>query len=325
MNKIAILTTGGTIASLPNEDSGLYASGAMPGEKLVDNDRLGLTIPMEVESVFQVPSNAMDFDKLIQLHQRIEERLADPEVQGVVVTHGTDTLEESVYFADLLLAGDKPVVFTGAQRTPCEEGTDAYTNIRDAVITAACPDCAGLGALLVFNEGVYEARSVHKAHAYNMHTFTSPGFGQLGYVDKGRCYIRQRPARREHYTLEQALPRVEIVKASLGQDGRVIRFLADDGAQGIVLEGLGRGHVSPRCMEAVQYALEKNVRVLITSTCGQGRVHPVYDFAGGVSDLVSRGAIMGHDYTAPKARIKLMVLMAAGLDSIEDLGKAFSN
>jgi L-asparaginase len=323
MSKIAVLTTGGTIASIKNENSGLYMSGAMSGEQLVNRERVGLATHIEVESVFQVPSNAMDFGKLLRLRDRILQHIADPDVDGVVVTHGTDTLEESSYFLDLVLESEKPVVFTGAQRTPCGEGTDAYTNIRDAIVAAASPDCRGIGVLVVFNEGVYSARHVHKMHAYNVQAFTSPGFGQLGYVDNGECFITQNPVRRVYCELTGTLGRVDIVKAYLGCDGKIIDFFADSGVLGIVLDGLGRGHVTPGCMDAVQRAVDKGVHVVITSNCGQGRVYPVYDFAGGVRDLQARGVILGHDYTSLKARIKLMVLLASGHESSIALQKAF--
>lgn len=325
MGKVIVLTTGGTIASVKNEATGLFTSGAMPGERLVDRNRLDLDIEVEAESVFQVPSNAMDFGKLLELRARILKRLADGNVLGIVVTHGTDTLEESSYFMDLVLDCDRPVVFTGAQRAPSDEGTDCYTNIRDAVVAAACPDCAGLGVLVVFNEGVYCAKHVRKMHAFNMHAFTAFGYGQLGYVDKGRCYLFQRPLRRERgHVPSGAFPLVEIVKASLGSTGGVIDYLVDSGAAGIVLEGLGRGHVTPLVMDAVQRAVDQGVRVVITTTCEQGRVHPVYDFPGGVRDLQSRGVIAGHDYSSHKARIKLCVLLASGVDSPEALREAFS-
>lgn len=324
MKKVVVLTTGGTIASVKNEASGLYTSGALPGEKLVDRDRLGLDMDIDVESVFQVPSNAMDFEKLLQLRARIQEHLKNADVAGIVVTHGTDTLEESAYFLDLVLNVDRPVVLTGAQRTPCEEGTDAYTNIRDAIVAAACPDCAGLGVLVVFNEGVYAAKYVHKIHAANVHAFTANSYGHLGYVDKGLCYLYQKPVCREYHPVSNVFPRVEIVKASLAGDGAIIDYLADAGTAGIVLEGLGRGHVPPQFMTAVSRAVEKGVRMIITSTCGQGRVHPVYDFSGGVKDLQSKGVIMGHDYTSLKARIKLIVLLASGVDSAQALQEAFA-
>lgn len=323
MSKIAVLTTGGTIASIKNENSGLYMSGAMSGEQLVNRERVRPTTEIEVESVFQVPSNAMDFKKLLRLRGRILHHINDPDVDGVVVTHGTDTLEESSYFMDLILETKKPVVFTGAQRTPCGEGTDAYANIRDAIAVAASPECNGIGVLVVFNEGVYSARRVHKMHAYNVQAFTSPGFGQLGYVDNGECFMTQNPVQRVCYELTGALGRVDIIKVYLGCDGKIIDFYTDAGVSGIVLEGLGRGHVTPGCMSAVQRAVEKGVHIVITSNCGQGRVYPVYDFAGGVRDLQSRGVILGHDYTSLKARIKLMVLLASGHDSNVELQKGF--
>ncbi|HMM38323.1 MAG TPA: asparaginase [Desulfovibrio sp.] len=324
MGKVIVLTTGGTIASVRNEATGLFTSGAMPGEKLVDRNRLDLDIEVEAESVFQVPSNAMDFGKLMILRAKILERLTDEDVLGIVVTHGTDTLEESSYFMDLVLDCRRPVVFTGAQRAPSDEGTDCYANIRDAVVAAACPDCAGLGVLVVFNEGVYCAKYVRKMHAFNMHAFTAFTYGQLGYVDKGLCFLYQKPLRREHHVPTKAFPLVEIVKASLGSDGDVINYLTDSGAAGIVLEGLGRGHVTPRFMTAVQRAVDKGVHVVITTTCEQGRVHPVYDFPGGVRDLQARGVIAGHDYSSHKARIKLSVLLASGVDSSQDLREAFA-
>jgi L-asparaginase len=324
MSKIVVLTTGGTIASIKNEATGLYMAGAMSGEQLVDRERIGLQTDIEVSSVFQVPSNAMDFEKLMQLRDRIALCLNDEHVDGVVVTHGTDTLEESSYFMDLVLDADKPVVFTGAQRTPSEEGTDAYANIRDAVVAAACPESRDLGVLVVFNQGVYSARHVHKMHAFNVHAFTSPGFGQLGYIDKGECFIIQRPVRRESYDVTGPFPRVAIVRACLGDDGSVIAFHTGSGAAGIVLEGLGRGHVIPAYMDTVRQAVDKGVHVVITSTCGQGRVYPVYGFAGGVRDLQSKGVLLGHDYPGVKARIKLMVLLAAGLNTPDALQQAFN-
>ena len=193
------------------------------------------------------------------------------------------------------------------------------------MVTASCPDCKGLGVLVVFNEGVYDAKTVHKkCTPINVDAFTSPGYGHLGFVDKGKCWIRRRPASRELYSPESDFPRVEIVKASLSINGRDVKLLADDGAQGIILEGLGRGHIPPSWVESIVYALNKGIPMVITSTCGQGRVHPVYDFSGGVNDLASRGVIMGHDYAPLKARIKLTVLLASGVRSAEALCKAFA-
>jgi L-asparaginase len=326
MKKIVVLTTGGTIASKPSAATGLYTSGAMTAEELIDTKKLGLDVAVEMETVFQIPSNGMTFERLMVLRSRIIERLRDDDVLGVVVTHGTDTLEESSYFLDLTLDTIRPVVMTGSQRTPGEEGTDAYTNIRDAIVVAASPDCRDLGVLLLFNEGIYAAKHVKKMHAFNIHAFTAFGFGMLGYVDKGRAYLEQRPVRREFLPVEEGdFPRVEIVKASLGSDGAMVDHAVAAGAAGLVLEGLGRGHVTPEFVDSVSRAVDAGVRVVLTTTCEMGRVHPVYDFAGGVKDLQSRGVIAGHDYDSRKARIKLTVLLAAGIESPAALQQAFLN
>ena len=125
---------------------------------------LGLPINIEVRSVFQVPSNAMSFDKLMHLRSDILTVLRDESVTGIVVTHGTDTLEETSYFLRLTIGDVRPLVLTGSQRTPDELGTDSFTNIRHAILAAASPACRGMGALVLFNEGLYTARYVKKMH-----------------------------------------------------------------------------------------------------------------------------------------------------------------
>ncbi|WP_022666167.1 asparaginase [Desulfospira joergensenii] len=323
MKKVVVLTTGGTIASVKNDSNGLFTSGALPGEQLIDREKIDSAVSVEVASIFQVPSNAMSFDHLLTLRDKILEYFSDPDVAGITVTHGTDTLEESSYFLDLVINDPRPVVLTGSQRATFEEGTDSYANIRDAVTAAACPDCRDMGVMVLFNEYLFSAKYVKKMHAYNVHAFTSFGTGYLGYVDKGKVYMIHRPVRRESHEIKQDLPRVEIIKACLDGDGGLISCAADLGLQGLIIEGVGRGHVTPKVAQAVAKAVEKGIFVVITTACEQGRVHPVYDFKGGVVDLKSKGAITGHDYDSKKARIKLIVLLASGIESKDDLQQAF--
>lgn len=324
MKKVVVLTTGGTIASIQNNSSGLFTSGAMPGEQLVDKDRVAPDIVIEVDSVFQVPSNAMTFENLIFLKDKILEYFSDDTVSGIVITHGTDTLEESSYFLDLLLNTPKPVVMTGSQRAPFEEGTDSFANIRDAVTAAASSQCRDMGVMVQFNESLFSAKYVKKMHAFNVNAFTCFGTGYLGYVDKGRAYIVNRPVRDRSYEITQKIPRVEIIKSSLDTDGRLIDCLADQEVRGLIIEGAGRGHVTPAVAASISKAVNKGVHVIITTACEQGRVHPVYDFKGGVMDLQSKGAIPGHDYDSKKARIKLIVLLASGVESPGEIQEAFS-
>ena len=323
-NKVVVLTTGGTIASVENTETGLFASGALPGEDLLGMQDLKLPVEVDVRSVFQVPSNAMTFEKLMQLRSDIVDAFRDDAVSGVVVTHGTDTLEETAYFLHLTVRDPRPIVLTGSQRIPTEMGTDSFVNIRQAILAAASDDCRDMGALVLFNEALFTARYVKKMHAFNPHAFTAFGFGQLGYVDRDDVRVVQRPLDDDVFDPNETPPRVDIIKASLGSDGAFIDCALDNGARGIILEGLGRGHVAPECAPAVSRAVERGVHVIITTGCEQGRVYPVYDFAGGVMDLEARGAIRGSDYDSKKARIKLAVLLASGIDDREAIHRAFA-
>lgn len=323
MKRVVVLTTGGTIASIKNNSTGLFTSGAMAGEKLIDKEKIDPGISIEVDSVFQVPSNAMDFENLVLLKNKILEYFSDESVIGIVITHGTDTLEESSYFLDLVIDDPRPVIMTGAQRATFEEGTDSYTNIRDAITAASSPDCKGMGGLVLFNEYLFCAKYVKKMHSFNVQTFTCFGTGYLGYVDKGEVFMINKPVRQESYEIIKAIPRVEIIKAGLGGDGQLIDCAATLEIDGLVIEGVGRGHVTPMIATAAARAVEKGIYVIITTACEEGRVHPVYDFAGGVVDLKSKGVITGHDYDSKKARIKLIVLLAAGIKSKETIQQAF--
>lgn len=324
MGKVVVLTTGGTIASVASSQDGLYSSGRLTGNELLGMQDLGLTCPVDVESVFQLPSNHLTFDLLLALRDRAARALADPETDGVVITHGTDTLEESCYFLDLTLDSDKPVVMTGSQRVPSELGSDSFVNIRQAVLAAASPRTRGMGVLALFNERLYTARRVRKMHAFNPHAFTSFGYGYAGYVDKSDVAVYQKPVARECYSPRPPFPRVDVYKAFLGGDGALIDAAAAAGARGLVLEGEGRGHIPPAACEAVSRAVDQGVAVVVTTACEEGRVHPVYDFAGGVRDLTARGVIPGGDYDAKKARVKLAVLLASGVRDRAALAAAFA-
>ncbi len=318
IKKVVILTTGGTVASMYNQKTGLLTSGKLEGEKLVEMCNLPDDIELTVESVCQVSSTAMDFETVIKLMNRIKEIFEDDSVSGVVVTHGSVTLEETAYFLGITIADSRPVVVTGSQRGPLELGTDALLNIRQAVLVAAEDNCRKMGTIVVFNEKIFPARHVKKVHAYNVNGFDSPGFGYFGYVDRDEVYIYQKPVRRETYQLKEPIPIVDIVKFGLGSDGRFIQHAIDSGAKGIVLEAGGRGHAPRESVGIIDQALEEGIKVVLTTSCLEGQVYPVYDYVGGTADLEKRGVILGKDYDSKKARIKLSVLLATGIETIEE-------
>lgn len=319
MKKVVLLTTGGTIAS-KRSSSGKLASGVMTGEELAALCGLPDKIDVMIDSIFQIPSKHMTFERLLVLKNRINSYLERGDVDGVVVTHGTDSLEETAYFLDLAVSSDKTVVVTGSQRSPEEPGSDAFVNLRHAVFAACNENLRGAGTVVVFNERILPAKYVKKEHASNIQGFHAFGYGHLGIIDNDDIYVYQKPCRREHYSFVSVPPRVDIIKSYLGADGIFIRAACEAGAKGIVLEGAGRGQVAPRMAEAIADAVSLGVAVVITTSAEEGAVYPTYDYLGSADDLMRRGVILGKDYDSKKARIKLAVLLASGC---QDLSAAF--
>lgn len=323
MSKVVILTTGGTIASVEDKKTGLLKAGVLTGKELISMNNQYLDKEVIVESVFQIPSSHMTFKHLLILKEKIEQVFIDECTNGIVITHGTSTLEETAYFLDLTISDDRPIIVTGSQRGPTELGTDAFTNIHQSVIAASNIHTKGIGTMVLFNERIFSARYVKKIHSYNKNAFCSFGYGYLGIVDSNRVFVYQKPIQKEFYKIGNSIPIVDIIKFSLGSNGKFIYCSVKSGAKGIVLEGAGRGHIPPQAVEAVDFAVAHGVKVVLTTSCEEGEVFPIYDFAGGVKDLQNKGVITGKDYDSKKARIKLSVLLAAGIDDIECIQKNF--
>lgn len=319
MKKVVLLTTGGTIASKRNS-SGKLASGVMTGEELAAFCGLPNNINVIIDSIFQIPSKHMTFERLLALESRINTYFEQGDVDGIVVTHGTDSLEETAYFLDLTVPSDKTIVVTGSQHAVEEAGSDAFVNLRDAVFAACDESLRGAGTVVVFNERIYPAKYVKKEHASNVQGFHAFGYGHLGIIDNDEIYVYQKPCRREHYPLVSIPPRVDIIKSYLGADGVFVRAACEAGAKGIILEGAGRGQVAPKMVEAIADAARQGVAVVITTSAEEGAVYPTYDYRGSTNDLMQRGVILGKDYDSKKARIKLAVLLASGC---RDLAAAF--
>ncbi|MEO2074275.1 MAG: asparaginase [Bacillus sp. (in: firmicutes)] len=316
MKKVVLLTTGGTIASKPNKDSGKLASGAITGEELASMCNLPNDIEVIVESVFQKASIHITFDELIVLKNKIEEYFKDETVSGVVVTHGTDTMEETAYFLDLTIDDSRPVVVTGSQRSPEDLGSDVYINMRHAIYTACSHDLHDAGTVVVFNERIFAARYVKKEHASNIQGFNAFGFGYLGIIDNDQVHVYQKPIKREYFNIQSAVPQVEIIKCYIGADGKFIKAAREAGVAGIVLEGVGRGQVAPQMMEEIEKSIAEGIKLVITTSAEEGAVYTTYDYEGSAYDLYKKGVILGSDNDSKKARIKLAVAMASGLKDI---------
>ncbi|MGF7206653.1 L-asparaginase [Skermanella aerolata] len=313
MTHIVLLSTGGTIASRYSAEQGSVVS-SVAGDELVSLlGPLAPDIPVKTEEFSNVGSYRIDLPMAFGLARRINALLADPEVAGVVVTHGTDTMEESAYLADLVLETDKPVVFTGAQMDADQPDSDGPRNLADAIRVAASPETQGLGAMIVFGQEIHAARDATKTHASRLGTFASAEHGKLGEIDVGRVRLHRRTIRLGPIKAETIEPRVELIKLVMGSDAVFVTAALENGARGLVLEGFGRGNATPAVTEAAVEAIRSGIPVAVTSRSPQGRVEPVYG-AGGGSDLAAAGAVFCGDLSGIKARILLALLLGSGAD-----------
>ena len=309
--KIALLATGGTIASRYDPKLGSTVASQRADDLLRMLPQVADFAETEVHDIATIPSYEMSVQFAFDLAKRIREVLGRPEVAGVVVTHGTDTMEETCYLADLLLDTDKPAIFTGAQRAHDDPQSDGPLNLLDALRVAAAPSARGLGAMICFNGTIHGARDVTKVHASAVETFQSYEHGALGEVDGAKVIIHRRPVLRQSFKVDRLEERVEIFRLTLGIDLRGLEAAIERSVAGLVIEAFGRGNGPSRLAELVRLATRKNVPVLITSRCPVGRVQPVYGGGGGGRDLADAGGIFVGDLKGPKARLLLMVLLSS--------------
>lgn len=311
--KAVVVSTGGTIAMRPDPATGKLVP-AVGGDELVEMLDWPDAPPLELDDFASVPSFDMHGDLGLALAARVEEHCRRDDVAGVVVTHGTDTMEESVYLVDRLHESDAAVVLTGAQRAADEPDTDGPRNLRDAIRTALADDARGRGALVVFAGEVHAAREVRKVHTSALAAFGSPGYGPLGQIDGGHVRFRRRPDRSPPLPRPTgAMPRVDLIRLYAGSDDRFLRAALESGSRAVVLEGTGRGNANGRVLPGVAAATEAGVPVVVCSRCAAGRVAPVYGRGGG-RDLAEAGALFAGDLAGPKARVLLQLALAAGAD-----------
>ena len=310
---IHLLTTGGTIASAPG-NQGRNVAGALGADHLLAQigAEIGDGPRIQSESLLQKPSNAIGTRDLCAIADRCEACLASAETEGIVITHGTDTLEDTAWFLQQALGNcSRPVVVTGSQRALHETGSDAPRNLVDAIRVASAPESRGQGVLVVFDEEIHSAALVRKVSSYRLTGFGSPGYGPIGQIDGAalRYALRARPA--EPVPRGTELPRVDILTAAIGGACLIDAALAD-GARGVVIDGLGRGQVPPDWVPAIERACAADIPVAVTSSAGSGPVRTVYEYTGSLESLIAVGALPAGALTARQARILMMMLLSTG-------------
>ena len=310
---IVLLFTGGTISMTFDASAG----GAVPtlsGDDIVEATRgLADVSDLEVEQWGRYPGPHMNVERMWALRNRIAEHLARPEVDGVVVTHGTDTLEETAYLVARSLPPEKPVVFTGAMRPASDLGWDGPPNLLDAARVAASPESRGNGTLVCIGERIHSALEVGKTHTEARDAFESPGLGALGEVDEGVViYHRALLTMASPIVPSEPAHPVDLVHAYAGADARMLDASRDTGARAVVLAAMGRGNVPPAMVDGVTRWVESGRPVIVSSRAQRGRVGPSYAYAGGGRRLLDAGAIFAYGRRPGQARIETMLALGAG-------------
>ncbi len=315
---IVILATGGTIAgSGESAVEGEYTSAQVPVETLIGAvPQLKQLADVSGEQISQIGSQEMTPEVWLKLAKRINELLATDEVSSVVVTHGTDTMEETGYFLNLAVSSDKPVVLVGAMRPSTAISADGPANIYNAVTVAASPEAKGRGVLVVMNDTISGARDVTKANTSNVSTFQSPNTGSLGVVAGGKVFSSAGQASRRHTSQSElrvdeldALPEVAVLYGYAGDNSVLVDAAIKAGASGIVFAGVGNGNMNPNVQEALAEASKNDVVVVRSSRAGSGRVS-----LGAEVDDAKYGFVVSDDLNPQKARVLLMLALTKTKD-----------
>jgi L-asparaginase len=309
---VALVFTGGTISMRFDAAVGAAVPSLGADEIVAAARGIEHVATLRVEEWGRYPGPHMTVERQWALRARLVELVADPAIHGVVVTHGTDTIEESAYLATRSIATDKPIVFTGAMRNASELSWDGPANLSDAVRVAASDDAHGHGALVVLNGRVFSALDVTKAHTHLLDAFESPGLGPIGVVDDGEVVFRRAlpPAGPILAPASLGTP-VDLITAYAGADGRFLD-VSRATARGVVVAALGRGNVPVLMAEGITRCLADGVPVVIASRAPRGRVGTTYGYEGGGRQLANAGAIFTGGRRPQQARIDLMLALGAG-------------
>ena len=274
-----------------------------------------------VEDLYHLASPQITEREMLGIKNRIEEAVKEG-YDGVVVTHGTDTLEETAYYLELTLDIKIPVVVTGAMRSSNEIGADGLANLRSSLVVSTDDESRDKGVLVVMNDEVHTATYVTKTHTTNVATFQTPTFGPIGLVSKNNVIYFQKLIKEEHYEVNTTEKKVYLLKAYAGMDEKLINAVCDLGADGLVIEALGAGNLPPQTVSAVRNCIKKSIPVVFVSRAFNGVTQDVYDYEGGGKRFQQDGVIFTTGLSGQKARVKLMILLEAEI-SFEKLGELF--
>jgi len=307
--------TGGTISCTLDPETGLPSPTLSGQEILAMAPQIRGFADVIVDDFGKYPGPHMYPNRVLTLAHRIAAAAEGGTVDGVVVTHGTDTMEETAFLLDRLLQIDLPVVMLGSMKLASDPCRDGPANIQTACQVAIHPEARGRGVLVVMSDSIHAAAHVVKIHAESLDAFASPETGPLGVVDRGQVIFFSPPHESSlpKVDIERLEARVDLIRAYPGGDGRFVEASLDAGAEGLVIEGMGRGNLTPELAAAVVTAIDK-IPVVLTTRCLKGRAAPMYGYDGGAARLRTAGVVFSDFLAGNKARLMLMMLIEQGAD-----------
>jgi L-asparaginase len=315
---IGVLFTGGTISMKLDPSTGAVVPALGPDDILAQVPEIRDVAALETEDFSRLPGPHVTPEQMWRLARRVAAWAERPDIDGLVITHGTDTIEETAFLLDLVLTSEKPVVLVGAMRTVSDPSWDGPANLLAAARVAACPAAHGHGVLVVMDEQILPAREVRKVHTESSGSFATPEFGPLGVIDAGAVIFRRAPLSRPGWRdpaaetglrISRLESRVDLVQTYTGMGDGLIRAVAAAGARGLAVIGFGRGNVPPPIVPALDDLVRSGVLVTISSRCVAGRVRPRYGYEGGGVQLTQIGALLAGDLSGAKARLLQMVAL----------------
>lgn len=309
MKKILVLHTGGTISMQADQNGAVESSHINP--------MTHVTSPLENIEVVSVdflnlPSPHIQIDHMMMIYKKIREEASH--FDGFVITHGTDTLEETAYFLDTMSIPQKPIVVTGAMRSSNELGSDGIYNYRTALRVAADEKSADKGVLVVMNDEIHAAKYVTKTHTTNVSTFQTPTHGPLGLVTKREILFFKAADKRVRFDLQAINGVVPIIKSYADMDTILLDALVEAPISGLVIEALGAGNLPPASISAIKKLINKQLPIVLVSRCFNGIAEPVYAYDGGGIQLEELGVLFVKELNSQKARIKLLIALNVGLN-----------
>ncbi|HGO1459848.1 TPA: asparaginase [Staphylococcus aureus] len=315
MKHLLVIHTGGTISMSQDQSNKVVTNDINPIS--MHQDVINQYAQIDELNLFNVPSPHMTIQHVKQLKDIILEAVSNKYYDGFVITHGTDTLEETAFLLDLILGIEQPVVITGAMRSSNEIGSDGLYNYISAIRVASDEKARHKGVMVVFNDEIHTARNVTKTHTSNTNTFQSPNHGPLGVLTKDRVQFHHMPYRQQALENVNDKLNVPLVKAYMGMPGDIFSFYSREGIDGMVIEALGQGNIPPSALEGIQQLVSLNIPIVLVSRSFNGIVSPTYAYDGGGYQLAQQGFIFSNGLNGPKARLKLLVALSNNLDKAE--------